>query len=504
MKKFASLLIALLLSATAFASCQDTSGEQSEATNSTGTSNSSATSQDNSAEESDDPYTDERGIYVTTLDPNKYTDKEFTIIVRGEAAAVYQSDDFVVGSEYYGDTLQIAVETRNKKIEETYGTVLNVIKENDYYSKINLDLTSGTQLYDAIMPTLPQLAGFAQQGYLCDLTQLESMNIDAPWYDQNANAAFSIGGHLFFTTGDITILNKVNTPSMLFNKDYAEELQLPDLYQLVRDNEWTYDKMMEFAKKATFDSDGESGMTGADNWGVLNAHGDALSFYRSFGYTICAKDGNDYPYLCITEETNTTALQRILTDMAETGTWCCYAQDFDGDIWSTSLEAFKQGRVLFRPSAFSAATKLRIAGTNFGILPMPLMNSDQDHYWASCGTGETAGFGIPLNAKDPEFSAYMIEAYSCEAKNYLTPAYMEVNLKSKDAKDDADLEMIEIIFNNIRYDVGDVYNFGKIKTVISDMVKEGDANIVSKLDSITDSINEEIETIIDEYQSKFD
>ena len=214
------------------------------------------------------------------------------------------------------------------------------------------------------------------------------------------------------------------------------------------------------------------------------------------------KDSDDLPYLTITDSDATTTLQNILTDMASKGTWCCYAQDFEQPIWVTSLEAFKQGRVLFRPSAFSATTKLRIAGTNFGILPMPKKDTNQDQYYAYCGTGETVGFAIPYNCSDPEFSAYMVEAISCESKNYLTPAYMEVNLKSKDAKNDEDLEMLEIIFNNIKYDIGEVYDFGKIKSTLYGMVQSGDSNIVSKLDSLKDSIDSEIETLIDQYESR--
>ena len=83
------------------------------------------------------------------------------------------------------------------------------------------------------MPVLPQLANWAREGLLCDLTELENMHRDAPWYSQYANDAYSVANRLYFTTGDITILNKVNTISHLFNIDYATQLQLPNLYDLV-------------------------------------------------------------------------------------------------------------------------------------------------------------------------------------------------------------------------------------------------------------------------------
>ena len=506
MKKIASLLMALLLAAATFTACNNNGNETSNGDNSVASQPSSVSTAGESAvtsTEPDEPYTNGNGIYVTDFDKTKYEGKTINIIVRGEASTIYQSDDFIVGNtEYYGDNLINAVEKKNEVVEEEYGVTLNIIKDDNINSSVLLDLNSGTQLYEIIMPVLPQLANWAREGLLCDLTELENMHLDAPWYSQYANNAYSVANRLYFTTGDITILNKVNTISLLFNIDYATQLQLPNLYDLVKSGEWTYDKMMEFAKLATADTDGESGMTGEDNWGVLTAYADALSFYGCFGYNICSKDSDDLPYLTITDSDATTTLQNILTDMASKGTWCCYAQDFEQPIWVTSLEAFKQGRVLFRPSAFSATTKLRIAGTNFGILPMPKKDTNQDQYYAYCGTGETVGFAIPYNCSDPEFSAYMVEAISCESKNYLTPAYMEVNLKSKDAKNDEDLEMLEIIFNNIKYDIGEVYDFGKIKSVLYGMVQSGDSNIVSKLDSLKDSINSEIETLIDQYESR--
>ena len=505
MKKIASLLIALLMAATAFTACNNENDNQSGGESASSQATVSGNVEESSeAEVSQDPYTDEKGIYITTLDKSKYDGRTCTVIVRGAAASVYQSDDFTTDSEFYGDTLNLAVQKRNELVEQMYGVTLELIKDDNITTSIKLDMDSGTGLYDIIMQTMSNLAIYAKQGNLYDMTTLENMNLDAPWYSQNASDTFSIGGHVFFTTGDITILNKVNVSSILFNRQYAEELQMPDFYQLVRENKWTFDALKQFAKQATAESDGEPGMTGADNWGLLTDYADAMSFYHCFGYSICEKDADDYPVFSITNQDSLLVLQDIITDMTERGTWCCYAQDFEPNIWVTSLEAFKQGRVLFRPSAFSATTKLRIAGTEFGILPMPLKDEEQEQYIASAGTGETAGIAIPITCKDPEFSAYMIEAYSCEAKNYITPAYMEVNLKGKDAaSNEDDLEMLEIIFDNIRYDVGSAYNFGNIDTVVYNMVQSGDTNVVSKFDSIKDSMQDELDTVIEEFKNRY-
>lgn len=507
MKKIASLLIALIMAATAFTACNGNNDDTSSAADNSANLSQSTDTSDESKEESRDPYKNEKGIYDTTFDKTLYKGRTCTVIVRGSAGgsgSIYASDDFTTDSEWYGDTLNLAVQKRNELVEEMYGVELEVIKDQNINNSIKIDMDSGNATYDIIMPTLSTLATYAKQGNLYDLTELENIHLDAPWYSQHGNETFSMGEHLFYTTGDITILNKVCVSSILFNRQYADQLKMPNFYDLVRDHEWTFDKLIELSRLATYESDGETGMTGADNWGMLTAYGDAMTFYHCFGYSICEKDSEDYPVYTITNEDSLLALQNIITALTEKGTWCCYAQDFSGDIWVTSLEAFQQGRVLFRPSAFSAATKLRISGTDFGILPQPLKDENQEEYLSAGGYGETAGFGIPLSCDDPEFSAYMVEVYSCEAKNYITPAYMEVNLKGKDAgSNDDDLEMLEIIFNNIRYDVGAAYSFANISTEVYNMVQKADTNVVSKFESLSGTMQSDLETVVEEFQERF-
>ncbi|MEG2004162.1 MAG: hypothetical protein RR057_06140, partial [Clostridia bacterium] len=219
------------------------------------------------------------------------------------------------------------------------------------------------------------------------------------------------------------------------------------------------------------------------------------------GQKICNKNSDDQPYFAMDEEAPTKILQKILEDMSEKSTWTCYAQTFDDPIWVTSLDAFKEGRILFRPSGFSATTKLRKSGTNFGILPMPLWNENQENYSSYCSTGEVAGIAIPTSCKDPAFSAYMVSVYACEAKNYLTPAYMEVNLKSKDVQDDESLETLKIIFDNIVYDVGEVYGIGGMNVELIAMVAAGNSNISSKFGELKGKIEEQISSITDKFES---
>ena len=518
MKRILCIVLALVIFALCFVSCSKDNESESKPDSSTpvstpetsGTEN-SGTGEESSETSSDDQWRGENGDYVS---PNEKIDTvavfgeeyaEFHVLVKGDDNGTYQSDDFTTGSELYGDTLDTAVSQRNAYILDNYGVTIVPHKEKNINNLIREDINVGGQ-YDLVMPNIPFLATLASEGSLIDLYTLEDINIDAPWYDQNANETFSMNHQLFFTTGDITILNKVCTASIIFGKELlATNPDLEDPYQLVRDHQWTYDKMKQMSRLVTADTDGEAGMTVNDTWGFLTSYGDVVNLFGGFGMHMCEKDANDYPYFSLGyDERAQTILQEILVDYAEEGTWRVFAEKFPPDIWVTSLDAIEDGKILFRPSAFSATTKLRKRGVNFGIIPLPLYDENQDDYFAYCGTGQTAGFGILDSCRNAEFSAYMLDAISASSKNFVTRAYMEVNLKGKDAQDDEDLEMLEIIFGNILYDIGDVNNFGTIKTLIYNLAQQGSTEVTAMIESNRGPIETAIEDAIEAYQARQD
>lgn len=489
------MLFALMLG---FVSCNPKIGDDSTATSKTesGVVSEADTSQDPNAK-----YKDTNGNYVITRETRDWEKRKVRVLVLGEAFATYQSDDFTEGSELYGDTLDEAVQLKNSRVEEKYSVELEVFKSDTINNDILTAFQTQSADYDFVMPSLGSFATMAPQGMFYDLTSLDYFDLEAPWFDKNATNAYSIGGKVFFTTGDITILNKVCTGSVLFNKDMITLNQLDNPYELVEEHKWTFDKLVEMAKDVTVLNVLDDPLSKENQYGMLTASGDILAFFGAAGQKICDKDGDDLPYLTITKQESINVLQKLLNEFS-TGNWFFFAEDFPQPIWDTSLNAFLEGELLFRPSAFSATTKIRQrSNMNFGILPMPLWNEEQEEYCSYASSSfAVAGVAIPIHCDDPEFSAYMIEAFSAESKNTITPAYYDINLRRKDAMDTESQAMLDIIFGNIIYDVGEVYNFGSIKNQLSAMMRAGDTAIVSKLDSIKELMQTKIDEVIESYE----
>lgn len=498
MKKVLVLVLAFLMAASCLVSCNDTVTDNSAA--------------DNSSAEGEQGYNPETKRYETTLpeftwDVNNESYATFDVAVTSdEQQSTYYSED--IGFNKYSTTDEVinnAVMERNNLVLERTGVEIVAHYVANVVTAVTDDISSGTAKYDMAMPFIKDAVKLAQEGLLYDLnsSQFEDyLNLDMPWWDQSANQTFSVDGKLYFTTGDITIMTKINTWAITFNKEMYNTL-FPDeksLYEIVDAGDWTFDKLVAFSKAATKDN-GDGVMDMNDTWGLISAYSDARNYYTASGETLAEKDADDLPYITFGGQRSVSVAQGVLEAFSEVNTWHIYTNTLPvSSPWVTALDMFAGGQVLFRTSVFSAIKKLRKYddGIEFGIVPMPKYDDSQERYYSPSDPGGYAVV-IPINAPDAEFSAYMTELVCCEAKNYLTPAYYDTTLKTRDARDDESERMLDVIFDNKQFDIGAIYDFGGIGSMFSQLASAGSADIVSKFDSIADTADEAIEETIENF-----
>ena len=507
-------LCLLLCCGLVLVACESTPQESTQPAESTGSADNSQA--ESGPEQTESKYLDANSNYTTAnlnMPAFDFSEKEFRVCVTSqEGDSTYFSEE--IGYDLYETTdtvLNEAVKTRNDLMEEKFGVTIVAVPVNNVRSSVAEDATARTDLYDAAMPFMPGAATLAEEGLLYDLTGFANyIHLDAPWWDQSANNSLSIGHHLYFTTGDISIMQKIISTAITFNKTMYDQSiadTYGDLYQLVRDHKWTFDTMYEMAKMVTADSDGNAGMADKDTYGMSSSNGDARNYYIASGQSLIRKNADDLPELYIgTTEASITTAQKILEKMNEGTTWMLNCQDYTGqvsNIWVLSLEIFGQNRALFRTTAFSAIKKLRAYtdASDFGIVPTPLIMEGQDTYYTPAACDYAYGICIPVSARNPEFSAYMIEEMCCSAKNTVTPAYYEVTLKHRDSKDAESEEMLDkYIFNNVVYDPGMVYNFGDINRMLGNLAAAKSADVASTLDGMRSSIEAAINSCVEAYE----
>jgi hypothetical protein len=311
----------------------------------------------------------------------------------------------------------------------------------------------------------------------------------------------SIGDKVFFTTGDISIMQKIVASGIAFNKSLMKSY-FPDydIYEEVENGTWTLDKLYSMCKTVTGSVVDDDVMDENDRWGILDT---GPSFFYGCGEQLITKDADNYPILALgATERSINVAKKVLEMSNDTKTWMATVADWTDrtDIYGTIVKVFGENRALFMALHFSAVKKLRPYGVDFGIIPAAKYDENQDGYYTKCSAAYSYGVCIPYSVKDPEYSAFMLELMSIGGKNYISNTYYNVILKNRDFKDEESEHMLDIIFSSIVYDPAVVYGFSGLNTILADLTAAKSTDITSKLDSIKDSVQQSIDDFIAAYE----
>lgn len=508
-KTLALLLCVLMLVSVALASCgeeTEESKENKDESKATDTSKADTSEESSAPVIDDDPYRDETGKYVDKnidkyFDPAWQDYGEFKVMVySNEQQDTYFSEEIESLYDTTDDKIIEAVNLRNAEIEDKYGIKVKAVPVKSVPDEMRKLMASSNDVFDAAMPFMASAATFAQNGDLYDLTEFDCIDFDAPWWDQNANESLSIAGRIFFTTGDLSIMQNIVSNGIAFNKKLLAD-NFPDvnLYELVRKGEWTIDKFYEMCKEFTRQGDDNEKMDENDIWGSM---GGSDVLYFGSGETICGKDADDLPVLTIGSDNQRSidVAQKVLGYLEEKGTWYVTVKEFTDrtDIWGRTVKIFGEDQALFDIFCFSALKKFRAYDVVYGIVPVPKYNEEQDRYFSKCVANSAYGVCIPLNVRDADFSAFMLELLAVGGKNYLSSAYKTAVLKGKDANTEDDEEMLGIIFDSIVYDPAIVYAFGDINNIFTTATS---GTLISKLEELSGPVDEAINKIVEAYDS---
>ena len=180
---------------------------------------------------------------------------EFRILVAGN----YAFNDFKSEGEE-GTAVDTAIYRRNAYLKDKYNIdiaydeILGFMRINgsgEGYMKIASDHMAGNHTYDAASIGTWDVATLAYSGYIHDLNDKETMkyiDLTKPYWDQRANEDLMIRNKMYYTTGDISLVDNMSTNAILFNKGMRAAYGLDDPYELVRSGDWTLEKFIELAR----------------------------------------------------------------------------------------------------------------------------------------------------------------------------------------------------------------------------------------------------------------
>ncbi|MBQ9921027.1 MAG: extracellular solute-binding protein [Clostridia bacterium] len=352
------------------------------------------------------------------------------------------------------DPINDSVFNRNKYVEDLLKIEIVEIPAANASDLAKKSVAAGLDEYDLIVVPTASTASLAQNGYLYRLDELEYLDPTQPWWDTNSYESLSIANAHYMIVGDIQIMDKDATWVQFFNKKMIEDYALENPFDLVKNNEWTIEKQVEMIKQVTDDTNGDGLYTKDDTFGMVSTTFSPMGFFYGFGEQIATKNADDIPELSM----NSPKISQIVNyadQLCSINSKIAFAGQ-PADV----QEIFEQGRGLFMGEVLQLAERLREMDTDFGLIPYPKFDKDQENYY-SVVHPTTCVVSVPLTISDEERTGIILEALCAESKYTLRKAYYDTSLTTKFLRyDDGSSEMLDLIFNNRVYDLGIINDWG--------------------------------------------
>lgn len=374
---------------------------------------------------------------------------DFHMLIRD--ADGYVKDMYV--EEESGDLIDDAIFQRNLVVGERFNFEMSVQRSshNNYETDAAASIMAGADDYDFVFPHARAAFAYAKQGLVLDwFKDLPYVNLEQPYWAQDAVENLSIAHKLFTCIGDISYKNLGNTKCLFFNKPLFETYGIESPYGTVLDGDWTFDKFGDIGRVGSRDLNGDGKLSILDDqYGYVTTWwGGPIQVLFSANLRIAMKDEDDIPYLSIYSERAVEVYEKFF-DLMSDGSSYLHLADASTEITA----AFKEGRAFLIETSIGNAVGYRDMEQDFGIIPWPKFDETVDKYYSNVDAGCSL-IVIPITASDPERTSIILEALGCEAYNSVIPVFYDVCLTTKFSRDAESVEMLEICRENKVFDFG--------------------------------------------------
>lgn len=385
--------------------------------------------------------------------------EEFVILAPSNESYNFCSADFTEPSDdpyenaYYQRHLAIK-EALNVEIKEVQGVLYG---ENTVYGLFTENVLANTGNYDMSVLNLVSACAAVGSGYLLPISELPDIDLSKSWWNEDCTEQLEIVGNNYMICGDIFISDKECIWILSFNKSIIAQHGLENPFELVYNNEWTWDKMIQMVNVASHDENGDGKMEkNVDVWGYETHEEHFAAMWESAGLKLVTINEEGLPEFSWGSSEFADVYEKIANFLNDEDHVKCELFD----IW----KSFIQGKSLFC-NGVCADLRSAIANCDVdsGVIPNPKYSSDIEKYNSYVAINSCVVV-FDNSTRDTYMSGVVAEAMAALGQQIVTPSYYDKQLKSRYAKCEDSAKMLDLIFNDRCYDLGVYYNWGSART----------------------------------------
>ena len=445
-KKWLSLILAalmLLSVTTVFAGCGETVEEP--AGKDTGT-----TPVGSEAETTEEDH---------RFDNVNYAGREFRIYTSTNISSMGKgnSNFLIEGTgETEGGLVNDKVLERNMKVEELLDVTLDFTQADLNYDQVAGDIRkytqSGDDVFDLVINDIYAYAELLIEGNFRNVLDDECVfDFDRPyWYKEYMDDLRLMDGYQYVLAGDYFIDILRDAHLLLLNKEIYQDYynrSADELYDVVTNFEWTYEKMNEIISDKYADKNLNGSKDKGDQFGFMEPEfwGGSIPFSVSGNPTFITRGDDGEPEVIVHEGDRANQLAAAMSNLFNNES---ASVELTGDV--DLLTAFTQDECLIlgyqRLGSLENAILRQMEG-DAAVLPYPMLFASDKKYTTSAHDTTEMG-AILATSTDLAFISTVIEVLNRETAKILIPVYYKECLQVQCVDDEKAAAIIDIIHDN--------------------------------------------------------
>lgn len=488
----ALLLLAAMLASMVSCGNEETSAE----TENTGSQNTAEAMEETEPAETLDSL-EARSLVEDGLPDKNFEGRTFRILTYDGT-----SKDFLA-EEMTGALVNDATYARNTEVMERFNVVLEVNGENPYgtvTSMIRNSITAGDNEFDLVSQHMIDTAKLALSHCYQDFNTIPNIDPSQPWWNASSYSDLSVAGQSFMLAGSISPYFLGSYYCVYMNKRLGEDYGIPaeTIYKDVLDGKFTIDYYYSKIENTWGDVNGDGIQDEGDIYGLAaQVTSYATPFIYSFGEVTVKHDEAGLPVLDINEEKFSSMVEKVYKLFYESnGT-------ITTDGWSLHSDTFMAGRALFMDGVFLHSYQVFTEmEDDYAILPYPKWDETQTDYH-TMSDGSSPLVSVPVTVTDTEFVGIITEALCAEAWKTITPAVYDMALKSRGARDETSVQIIDMIERGAIIDFGFVFgDYSTMGFTMSVLMSQKNNNFTSYYASNQKAWSKKLEKLVSDFMKE--
>lgn len=443
-----------------------------------------------------------RDAVSDNLPDKDYNGATFTILNR-------TGFEYEFTAEETGDVLDDAIYNRNITVEDRFNIKLETYtvdcnwgdEATAFNNMLRSSIMAGDGAFDLVAGYAATIPSIVADGIFMNWNELDYVDFSQPWWSEEIADELTINGKTFMMTGDLSLALWKGMKCIYFNKQLATDYQLGDLYSIVDSGDWTLDKLEELTTNIYEDVNGDGIHDENDIYGFLTFGTTAIdSMKEAFEVKVTEKGTDGFPEIVLNNERTIEVIDNLISYIFDSG-FVYMPTDLTEAGEEAQLVRFSDGGGVFLTANLGNAETLRAMNDDFGILPYPKYDSNQTNYH-STSHDNLSLFEVPIDAPDPEMTAIITEALSAESYKQVIPAFYDIALKTKAARDNDSAAMIDIIRDGLIFDWGYLHSnaLGGVGHLFVELIRSNNRNFASKYETNAATYEQKLDEVLEIYR----